>query len=93
MLKTPAHFIPASDRTDITDFSTAATIRMLFSGNELCVSNDGVRVSESERAADDIIIGTFAGKLVIATVAARDKDPVTGQSLRWPAQPVWRHER
>ena len=78
MLKTPAHFIPAGDRTDITDVSTAATIRMVFSGNELCVSNDGVRVAESEREVDDIIIGTFAGKLVIATVAARDKDPSPG---------------
>lgn len=69
MLNTPAHFIPASESTDITQFSTATTIRMVFRGNELCVSSDGTYVAEGERAPDDIIIGTLAGKLVVATVA------------------------
>lgn len=72
MLTTPAHFVPASASTDITGFSTAATIRMVFSGHELCVSSDGLRVAESERAPDDIIIGTLAGKLVVAAAAAPD---------------------
>ena len=78
MLKTPAHFVPASDLTDFSDFSTAATIRMLFSGNGLCVSSDGMHVAEGERVLDDIIIGTLAGKLVVATLAAPDDVPSPG---------------
>jgi NAD+ diphosphatase len=69
MLQTPAHFEAAADRTAINIDSSLPPLRLLFRNNELCVTDDGTRVTESEAHEDDLVIGAIRDQLVLASCA------------------------
>ena len=79
MLKTPDHFISHSESSPLSGDLTAPAIRLLFKGNELCVSADGTRTTGGRRVPDDIIIGTLDGQVVIAASATEiEENPPSG---------------
>lgn len=75
MLKTPSRFIPATGQVDATTDLAQPALRLLFKGNELRVSNDGLRADGGDRRDDDLLIGTLDGQLIVAAGAAPDDSP------------------
>lgn len=69
MLHTPSHFEPAADPSAIDIDSSHHPLRLLFRQNELCVSDDGTRVADSDAHADDLVVGAMGGRLVLASSA------------------------
>ena len=81
MLKTPALFTPASEQVDSDLDSTRSPLRLLFKGNELCVTADGTRAEGGERRDDDIVIGALDGQLVVAASIDSGDDVPIGARL------------
>lgn len=69
MLQTPAHFEAAADRAAIDADSAQTPLRLLFNQNELCVTEDGTQVADSDAHADDLVVGALRGRLVLASSA------------------------
>ena len=66
MLQTPEHFEASADRNAIKVDLSLPPLRLLFSNNELCVSHDGTRVTDSDARADDLVVGALGQRLVLA---------------------------
>ena len=81
MLKTPQHFIPASEHLRTARGPYQSTLRFLFKGSELCVTQDGTQVIGSEPQSDDIVIGALDGQLIVAAGTTADDAVPTGGRL------------
>ena len=77
MLKTPAKFTPASEHTGAGVDGSQAPLRLLFRGNELCVTADGTDARGGDRQDNDLVIGAFDGRLIVAANAETAHAPPT----------------
>lgn len=78
MLQTPHYFEAAADRNAIHVDSALPPLRLLFSKNELCVTEDGTRVADSDARGDDLVVGALRERLVLANSAEADTSAPSG---------------
>lgn len=78
MLKTPHKFTPSSEHFSADPDSSQPPLRLLFRGNELCVTVDGRQAIGGNQQDDDIVIGAFEGTLIVAANAEVTCAPPVG---------------